>query len=127
MKYVIDDVMKLVRATTGLLAGFSTYGRLLKAVRASRPNWPESFCADAAVALRGDGVKPSHQFVSKVDYLSYIDIQLTRYAAQHALIEAFPVADELGLKRWEQRWQANRQRSATQPEQPSAVSYRRAA
>lgn len=127
MKHLINDAMKLGRATMGLLAGFSTYGRLLKAVRVSRPNWPESFCADAAVALRGDGVKPSHQFVSKVDYLSYIDIQLTRYAAQHALIEAFPVADELGLKRWEQRWHASRQRPVAQPEQPSAVSYHRAA
>jgi hypothetical protein len=124
---LIDDAMKLGRATTGLLMGFSIYGRLLKAVRASRPNWPESFCADAAATLRGDGVKQSHQFVSKVDYLSYIDIQLTRYAAQHALVDAFPVADELGLKRWEQRWQVSRQRPATHPERSPGASFQRAA
>ena len=64
----------------------------------------------AVDALMGQGVKHSHQFTSKVDYLSYIDIQLTRYATQSPVVKAFPVADELGLKRWEQRWQASRQR-----------------
>lgn len=127
MKHLIDDAMKLGRATAGLLAGFSAHGRLLKAVRASRPNWPEQFCTQAAAALSGTGVKQSHQFASKVDYLSYIDIQLTRYAAQHALVDAFPVADELGLKRWEQRWQASRQRPAGHAEHSSAISYHRAA
>jgi hypothetical protein len=127
MKHLMDDAMKLGRATKGLLTRFSPSGRLLKAVRVSRPNWPEQACSHATAALAGDGVKQSHQFVSKVDYLSYIDIKLTRYAAQYPVVEAFQVADELGLKRWEQRWQASRQRPVAQQDKPAGASYHRAA
>ena len=81
MKHLIDDALKLGRATKGLLTGFSVKGRLIKAIGVSRPNWPETFCTKAADYLSLHGVKAPHQFVSKVDYLSYIDIQLTRYAA----------------------------------------------
>lgn len=110
MKHLIDDVLKMGRATRGLLSGFSVKGRLLKAISVSRPNWPDTFCIKAANHLSLNGVKLSHQFTTKVDYLSYIDIQLTRYAAKHPVVDAFPVADELGLKRWEQRWEASRVR-----------------
>jgi hypothetical protein len=127
MKHLIDDAMKLGRATMGLFMGFSPKGRLLKAVRVSRPNWPERACSHAATVLAGDGVKQSHQFVSKLDYLSYIDIKLTRYAAQHPVVEALLVADELGQKRWEQRWQASRQRPVAQQDKHGDASFHRAA
>ena len=110
MNHLLEDVMKLGRATTGVLGSFSVKGRLVKAIRVSRPNWPEFCFCKAAGSLLAQGVKLPHQFTSKVEYLSYLDMQLTRYAAQHPVTDAFPVADELGLKRWEQRWQASRQR-----------------
>lgn len=117
MKHLIDDALKLGRATKGLLTGFSVKGRLIKAIGVSRPNWPETFCTKAADYLSLHGVKAAHQFVTKVDYLSYIDIQLTRYAAKHPVVSPFPVADEVGLKRWEKRWEASRSRPESKSEQ----------
>ena len=110
MKHLLDDAAKLAHGLKGVLTSFTVKGRLLRAIRVSRPNWPEGACGRAADALSRDRVKGPHQFTSRLDYLSYLDVQLTRYAAEHPLVEAFPVADEVGLKRWEQRWQASRQR-----------------
>ena len=127
MKHLIDDALKMGRATKGLLTGFSVKGRLIKAIGVSRPNWPETFCMKAADYLSVQGVKTSHQFVTKVEYLSYIDIQLTRYAAKHPVVNAFPVADELGLKRWEQRWEASRVRTESKSERVEREVTRKAA
>lgn len=71
----------------GAVDGIWPNGRLLKAVRASRLNWLEQVRSHAAAALAGDGVKQSHQFVSKLNYLSYINIKLTRYTAQHPVAQ----------------------------------------
>ena len=117
MKHLLDDVWKMGRASKGLLSGFSVKGRLIKAISVSRPNWPEIFCVKAANSLAKEGVKSPLQFASKMEFLSYIDIRLTRYAALNPVVEAFPVADELGLKRWEQRWETSRARR----EPPEAV------
>ena len=127
MKHLIDDALKMGRATKGLLTGFSVKGRLIKAIGVSRPNWPETFCVKAADHLAVHGVKAPHQFVTKVDYLSYIDIQLTRYAAKNPVVNAFPVADELGLKRWEQRWEASRVRTESKSERVEREVTRKAA
>ena len=108
MKHLFDDGAKLVFGLKGVLGSFTVKGRLQRAIRVSRPNWPEGVCGRAADALSRDGVKGPHQFTSKLDYLAYLDVQLTRYAAQHPYVDAFPVADEVGLKRWQQRWQASR-------------------
>jgi hypothetical protein len=110
MKHLIDDVVKLGRASTGLLAGLSVKGRLLNVINVCRPNWPDAFRAKAANYLSAQAVKQPHKFVAMADYLSYIEVQLNRYAAQNPVVEVFPVADDLGLKRWELRWQASRQR-----------------
>lgn len=108
VKDLIEDTAKIGRAVRGVLFGFSAKGRLYKAVSVSRPNWPESFCCKATNYLVKKGVKGPFQFTGKMDYLSYLDKQLTRYAADYPVVKTFPVTDEVGLKRWEQRWEMSR-------------------
>ena len=127
MRHLIDDAAKLGRAVQGLLRMFSVKGRLFRAVRVARPNWPEGSCCKATNALSNQRVKGPQQFSTKVDYLAYLDMQLTRYAAENPLIEPFPVADELGLKRWEQRWQASRQHADTATPRSNDAARGRAA
>lgn len=126
MKHLMDDAAKLGSATKALFMGFSEKGQLLKAVRASRPNWSEANCAKAASALLSRGAKAAQQFGDKQDYLSYIDIQLTAYTAEHPVAAPFPVADEMGLKRWEQRWQASRQQPQAQTTQAGDARHHEA-
>jgi len=94
MKHLIDDALNIGRAAKRLLVGFSVKGLLIKVISVSRPNWPETFCIKAADSLAEYGIKSPFQFETRMEFLSYIDVQLTRYAARHPVVDVFPQADE---------------------------------
>lgn len=121
MKALIDDAVKLGYETKYLLASFGTRGTLFKVIRASRPNWSESQCSQASVSLSRDNVKSPRSFDSRIDYLAYIDLQLTRYAKKNMLQRDCPVANADELSSWQARWQNSRQVSGSKEREAVAA------
>lgn len=113
MQHLITDMTKLSYGVGSLLTSFTVKGRLFNAIRVSRPNWSEAVCASATQQLKRQGIKGQQQFSNRVDYLSYLDVQLTRYNTEHPVVKSQPIANELELKRWQQRWAQSRRFDVT--------------
>lgn len=111
MKPQLDVGLKIGYALNGLLLALTGNGRILRMVRASRPNWSARACLRATNYLLGKGLRPRGAFGTLGEYLSYLDRQLADFADRYPVSAKHEVADPLSLERWESRWRRARSRS----------------
>ncbi len=108
MKELIEDFTKLGGSVLGAAGSMTGSGRLCTSIKVCRPHWSAELCRAAATELRGQGLRGMGEFPQFSGWIEYLNAQLAGYARRSGIESSRAEADDMGQKRWEQRWQRYR-------------------